>query len=118
MDQKQLQDDLASLEVWASRWGMKFNASKCYVMSIHRDLKPYTKFYQLNGQILQQVSENPYLGLTIRDDLQWSSHISKTCAKASSTIGFIRITSNTATNPSSGLHIYVSFEGKPYFSIL
>ena len=59
-------------------------------MSIHRDRKLFTKFYQLNGQILQQVSENPYLGLIIRDDLQWSSHISKTCAKANSTLGFIR----------------------------
>ena len=69
---------------------MKFNATKCYVMSIHRSKKPLTKFYQLNGHILQKVSENPYLGLIIRDDLQWSSHIAKTCSKANSTLGFIR----------------------------
>ena len=85
-----LQDDLASLEIWAESWGMKFNASKCYIMSLHRTRKPLTKFYQLNGHILQQVSDNPYLGLMIRDDLQWSTHISKTCAKANSTLGFIR----------------------------
>ena len=59
-------------------------------MSIHRSKKPLTKFYQLNGHILQKVSENPYLGLIIRDDLQWSSHIAKTCSKANSTLGFIR----------------------------
>ena len=28
--QKQLQEDLASLEEWASTWGMRFNAKKCY----------------------------------------------------------------------------------------
>ena len=29
-----LQKDLTELESWASRWGMRFNAKKCYVMSI------------------------------------------------------------------------------------
>ena len=89
-DQLLIQKDLESLEKWAQSWGMKFNATKCYVMSIHRSKKPLTKFYQLNGHILQKVSENPYLGLIIRDDLQWSSHIAKTCSKANSTLGFIR----------------------------
>ena len=59
-------------------------------MSVHRKHKPLSKFYQLNGHILQQVSENPYLGLIIRDDLQWSSHINKICSKANSTLGFLR----------------------------
>ena len=59
-------------------------------MHIHRKKQPYTKFYQLNGHILQQVTETPYLGLTIRDDLQWQSHINKICSKANSTLGFIR----------------------------
>ena len=69
---------------------MRFNASKCYVMTIHRKQSPLSKFYQLDGQILQQVSENPYLGLIIQDDLHWSSHINKICSKASKTLGFIR----------------------------
>ena len=89
-DQIQIQKDLESLETWASTWGMRFNASKCYVMSIHRHQNPLTKFYQLNGHILQHVSENPYLGLIIRNDLQWSSHINKICSKANSTLGFLR----------------------------
>ena len=90
MDLQLLQEDLEALEKWAETWGMRFNATKCYVMSLHRQQKPLTKFYQLNGEILQQVSENPYLGLIIRDDLQWSSHINKMCAKASQSLGFIR----------------------------
>ena len=90
LDLQLLQEDLEALEKWAETWGMRFNATKCYVMSLHRQQKPLTKFYQLNGEILQQVSENPYLGLIIRDDLQWSSHINKMCAKASQSLGFIR----------------------------
>ena len=31
-DQIQLQKDLKSLEKWASLWGMRFNASKSYIM--------------------------------------------------------------------------------------
>ena len=89
-DQYILQKDLEALENWAHTWGMKFNATKCYVMSIHRQQNPFTKFYQLNNHILKQVSENPYLGLIIRDDLQWSSHINKMCTKASQSLGFIR----------------------------
>ena len=89
-DQQIIQDDLTALEEWATTWGMKFNASKCYVMNIHRQQNPFTKFYQLSGLILQQVTENPYLGLIIRDDMQWSSHINKICSKANQTLGFIR----------------------------
>ena len=89
-DQLILQEDLKALEEWATTWGMKFNSTKCYVMTISRSRKPFTKFYQLGDHILQQVSENPYLGLMIRDDLKWSSHINKTSSKASQTLGFLK----------------------------
>ena len=29
-----LQKDLQSLERWAEKWGMRFNASKCYILSV------------------------------------------------------------------------------------
>ena len=38
-DQLLLQQDLAALETWAEDWGMRFNVSKCYLMSIHRSLQ-------------------------------------------------------------------------------
>ena len=69
-DQLLLQEDLKALEEWASTWGMSFNASKCYVMSLARQEKKLSKYYELNGQILQKVSENPYLGLMIQDNLK------------------------------------------------
>ena len=108
LDLQLLQEDLEALEKWAETWGMRFNATKCYVMSLHRQQKPFTKFYQLNGVILQQVSENPYLGLIIRDDLQWSSHINKMCAKASQSLGFIRGNQrDIVTHHSKRLPIYL-----------
>ena len=47
-------------------------------------------FYELDKHILQQVPENPYLGITIYEDLKWSSHINKITKKANSTLGFLR----------------------------
>ena len=66
---------------------MKFNAKKCYIMSM-RQKSSY--FYQLDQHILEQVKTHPYLGLNIFDDLKWSSHIGKITSKASCSLGFLR----------------------------
>ena len=47
-------------------------------------------FYELDKHILQQVPENPYLGITISEDLKWTSHINKITRKSNSTLGFLR----------------------------
>ena len=39
---------------------------------------------------MEQVENNPYLGVLISRDLKWSTHINKICNKANSTLGFIR----------------------------
>jgi hypothetical protein len=79
--------DAVKSSVRAENWGMRFNATKCYIMSIKK--KTHT-FYQLGGHILEQVDSNPYLGLQISEDLKWSTHISNITKKANSTIGFLR----------------------------
>ena len=66
---------------------MRFNAKKCYILSIRRKS---SHFYQLDGEILQQVDSNPYLGLTISEDLQWKTHITNITKKANSSLGFLR----------------------------
>ena len=81
------QNDLLELEKWADKWGMRFNAKKCYIMSINNRS---SHFYSLNNHILKQVDENPYLGVTITENLKWSSHITKITKKANSTVGFLR----------------------------
>ena len=69
---------------------MRFNTSKCYVMSIHCSRSPFTYNYTLSNYVLEQVNENPYLGVIISDNLKWSSHINKLNNKVNSTQGFIR----------------------------
>ena len=86
-DHALLQNDLLELEKWATTWGMRFNAKKCYILSIRNKS---SNFYQLNNTFLQQVPCNPYLGVTIAEDLHWGVHISNICKKANSTLGFLR----------------------------
>ena len=73
-----LQQDLKNLETWAENWGMRFNAKKCYILSIKQ--KSIT-LYSLNGHILEQVKNNPYLGIQISEDMKWSTHINNTAKK-------------------------------------
>ena len=87
-DQEDLQKDLKNLETWAENWGMRFNAKKCYILSIAD--KGRHKFYELNSTILKNVDNNPYLGLTLAKDLKWSTHIDNISKKASSTLGFVQ----------------------------
>ena len=79
-----LQNDLIELEKWAAKWGMRFNAKKCYILSIRQKS---SRFYQLDGEILQEVNSSPYLGITISNDLQWKTHITNMVVKkANSTL--------------------------------
>ncbi len=74
-DQVNLQQDLDSLSCWAETWGMRFNPSKCHIMSVGTT-KKFTKFYSLCGCILSQMSHSKYLGVTLSEDLQWNQHVS------------------------------------------
>lgn len=51
-DHQILQQDLNNLQKWATDWGMKFNAKKCYLLS-SKTTTSY--FYTVNNQILKQV---------------------------------------------------------------
>ena len=85
-----LQRDLDALEAWGARWGMRFNVGKCNILRITRSRSPITRWYTLGGQILQEVDQAKYLGITITSELGWSAHINSTCNKAKSTLGFLK----------------------------
>ena len=90
-DQKKLQEDLTKLERWADIWGIKFNPSKCSVLRLKRPpAKEIASDYQLKGVTLGQVTNSPYLGVSISENLEWGDHISKIAIKANSTLGFLR----------------------------
>ena len=82
-----LQQDIHNLESWSTKWGMRFNSKKCYVLS-NKCKSPH--MYTINDNILQQVQNSRYLGVTISDDFKWGIHIQSMTAKASSVLGLLK----------------------------
>ena len=91
----QLQNDLKLLEHWAGERGMKWNATKCYVISTESAGTPF--FYTLNDHILKYVSRNSYLGVTLAEDLIFDADV------GSRMLGFLQKT--LKSSPSSLLLI-------------
>lgn len=55
-----------NLEVWDKHLGLRFNARS-----------KSQKIYSIDGQVLQQVQRNSYLGLQILEVLKWTTHYSQ-----------------------------------------
>ena len=89
-DQNDLQKDLNLLETWGSTWGMRFNAAKCNIVRVSRKQTPIPYQYELSGQVLEEVKDAKYLGVTVSDDLEWTKHIDVITSKANFKLSFLR----------------------------
>ena len=78
-DQEGFPCDLEALEQWATTWGMRCNATKCYLMNLTRTRNHLTHNYNLNNHILQTVTREKYLGITISNDLNHINTITNKC---------------------------------------
>ena len=67
-----LQSDLTTLDLWADRWQVKFNPSKCEVMRITRNKNKSTTRYQVSGTELRNVTSYKDLGVIMASDLTWT----------------------------------------------
>ena len=88
-DQIALQKDLNLLENWGNTWGMRFNAAKCNIMRVSRTRDPKLFNYSLTGQVLEEVMDAKYLGVTLSNDLEWSKHIATMTNRANSKLSFL-----------------------------
>ena len=90
-DSIQLQEDLNALQSWEKKWLTRFNPSKCNVISIpHKNKAVIEHHYALHGQILEQVDNAKYLGVTISNNLSWNKHNDNITAKENRTLEFVR----------------------------
>ena len=89
-DAECLQSDLSAIECWSTKWQMKFNPSKCFVMRITRKRDPVIYKYKLMGQTLESVLHYPYLGVELSSKLDWSHHIDNKVNKANQILCFLR----------------------------
>ena len=79
-DRKQLQEQLNSLCVWANKWGMEFNVSKCKVMHFGKNNPKFD--YSMKNSILAKVDHEKDLGVQISSNLKPSQHCREIARKA------------------------------------
>ncbi|MCP4461129.1 MAG: hypothetical protein GY816_24375, partial [Cytophagales bacterium] len=98
-DHEILQNDIDSLHSWAERNKMKFHPDKCKVLSISNRaseistlrMLPFQIFiYTLNGDDMEFVLSEKYLGVHVRSELDWDENIVALCTKASSRLGLMK----------------------------
>ena len=63
------------LHGWSDNWHIKFNTSKCEVLTVTRKRHPFRYDYKLNNNSLKHVTQVKDLGVTISPDLTWDTHI-------------------------------------------
>ena len=90
VDQVLLQRGLSALELWGDTWGMRFNATKCNIMSMSRSRNPLTRMYSLCNYVLSEVDTAKYIGINLSSQLSWSPHVSSVVSKANFILGFLR----------------------------
>ena len=69
---------------------MRVNAAKCNIMRVAWIRDPKLFNYSLTGQVLEEVMDAKYLGLTPSNDLELSKHIATMTNKAIFKLSFWR----------------------------
>ena len=87
-----LLSDLTALDLWADRWQVKFNPSKCEVEGITHNKDKSTTQYQVSSTELRNLSSYKDLGVIMANDLTWTKHVNETVHKANKVLGLLKRT--------------------------
>lgn len=88
-DAMALQQDINSVAQWSDTNRLPFNTCKCQVITFSRSRSPLYATYHLLDVPLVRVDEIRDLGLTLDSKLDFRTHMTYTCKKASKMLGFI-----------------------------
>ena len=91
-DHSILQSDLNRLMDWATAWRMEFNPKKCNVihfMTIYQKKTQCAVPYLMGTHTLERVSDSAYLGVTLNEHLEWTTHTQKIAGMAHTTLSFL-----------------------------
>ncbi|XP_028414251.1 uncharacterized protein LOC114537309 [Dendronephthya gigantea] len=106
-DGVQLQHALSRAEDWSKDCNMKFNTSKCKVLTISRRKTPCQINYHL-GPELKHVDSELDLGITVTSNLLWNTHVNNLVNKANKMLGLLRRTYPLLTNHDIRRALYLS----------
>ena len=96
------------MHVWSQRNNIRFNTSKCKVLTVTRKKTPIAFDYTLDGTALTRVSEEKDLGVIITSTLSWDSHIHTITAKANKLLGLLKRTCPLLSSVSVRRSLYLS----------
>lgn len=85
-----IQEDLEKLAAWEREWDMEFNVPKCEHITFSHKKHPSENTLYLHGIPIPKAKEVVYLGVTLKDNLSFSTHTSSIAGKANAKLGFIR----------------------------
>ena len=77
-----LQQDLHTLEEWATKWDMLFNIQKCEFLRITNKTNFVHFLHTLHNEFIYEVSHVKYFATIINSKLSWSKHIQEIATKA------------------------------------
>ena len=77
-----LQQDLHTLEEWATKWEILFNIQKCEFLRITNETNFVHFQYTLHNEAIREVTHEKYLRVTKESKLSWSKHIQEITVKA------------------------------------
>ena len=89
-DHNSLQSDLDLNLKWTQLWQMSLNIRKCASVTCCRKPPSFPTSYSILSQLLQHVTEHPYLGVVIDPKMSFSSHIDHKTLKAPRMLNFIK----------------------------
>ena len=89
-DAKHLQQDLDALQRWERNWLLKFNPEKCQVLHITNKRKKIQSSYYIHDQQLNTTDTAKYLGVHLKNNLNWTDHIKAVTKKASGVSAFLQ----------------------------
>ena len=106
-DSKQLQHALSCTADWSNDCNLKFNSSKCKVLTVSRRKHPFQTSYHL-GTELHRVVREVDLGITVTSNLSWNAHIKDLVSKANKMLGLLRRTCPLLTDHTIRRTLYPS----------
>jgi hypothetical protein len=105
-----LQSEWENLVNWSRKTKLPLNHSKCKVMDIitkkHCTLPP---IYTSSGELLEQVTSLPFLGVTFSSDLGWNAHFDNVINRASKRIFLMRNLRKSGCSKKVMIRAYVAF---------